>query len=62
MTPEQAKTIYHAASAVEYQKHQRDYSPVNQQLVVLAGFQAVIDAVTREVDNEYAMTLLAADK
>ena len=59
MTPEQAQAIYTAGCNVEYRKHQADYTPVNQHKVTLAGFQAVIDAVTAEVDNEYARKLVA---
>lgn len=58
MTPIDAQEIYHKGCKEEYAKHVADYSPVNQSKVVLAGFQAVIDAVTREVDNEYAMKLI----
>lgn len=59
MTPEQAQDIYHDARIAEYQRHLSDYTPVNQRATILAGFQAVIDAVTREVDTEYALRLLA---
>lgn len=63
MTPERAQEIYHEGCNVEYRKHQADYTPVNQNKVTLAGFQAVINAVrseaTAEVDNEYARKLLA---
>ena len=54
MTPEQAQDIYHAACTKEFNKHMHDYSPVNQRKGILAGFQALIDAVTSEVDLEYA--------
>ena len=63
MTPERAQEIYHEGCNVEYRKHQDNYTPVNQNKVTLAGFQAVIDAAkaeaTAEVDNEYARKLLA---
>lgn len=58
MTPEQASDIYQAARMAEYRKHQANYTPVNQRKTILAGFQAVIDAVRREVDAEYAMRYL----
>lgn len=61
MTPEQASDIYQAARMAEYRKHQANYTPVNQRKTVLAGFQAVIDAVTREVDTSYAKQLLSYD-
>lgn len=54
LTPEQAQTIYHEASMVEYRKYQSDYQPVNQKKVILAGFQAVIDAVINEQIKEQA--------
>ena len=59
MTPEQAQEIYHAARVNAYETVKSDYSPLNQQKVILAGFQAVIDAVTNEVDMEYVKKLLA---
>lgn len=55
MTPEEAQKIYHAATRQEYAKCQNDYTPLNQQAVILAGFQAVIDAVTRDIDKDYAL-------
>lgn len=58
MTPEQAREIDFAARKVEADKHMANYKPVNQEMVVLAGYQAVIDAVTREVDMEYVKKLL----
>lgn len=58
MTPEQAEAIDLAARKAEYQRHQNNYTPVNQRLVILAGYHAVIEAVTREVDTEWAMKLL----
>ena len=58
MTPQQAREIDFDARKMEAKKHMADYKPVNQELVILAGYQAVIDAVTREVDTEYAMKLL----
>lgn len=61
MTPEQAQEIFHAARMVEYRKHQANYTPVNQHKTEMAGFQAVIDAVTREVDIGYAKQLLSYD-
>jgi len=59
MTPEQAEKIYQDARMVEYHKSKHDYSPVNQRATVLAGYRAVIDAVTKEVDYEYALRMLA---
>ena len=58
MTPEEAEEIYFAGATAEYDKHKADYKPVNQRKTVLAGFQAVIDAVKREADTEYAMRYL----
>lgn len=58
MTPEQAQEIYHDAAMVEYEKHRSNYDPVNQQKVALAGFQGVIDAVTAEIDIDYAKKYL----
>lgn len=58
MTPEQAQDIYHEAGRAEYIKHQRDYSPVNQKKVILAGFGAVIDAVANEIHTDYALKYL----
>jgi hypothetical protein len=61
MTPEQAEDIYHEACKREFNKHMHDYTPVNQRKGILAGFQAVIDEVTKEIDNDYAnRTLLMA--
>lgn len=59
MTPKEAQDIYHKGRMAEYQNHIGNYTPVNQELTVLAGFQAVIDAVTKEVDNDYARKTLA---
>jgi len=59
MTPERAQEIYIEGGNVEYRKHQADYTPVNQHKVTMAGFKAVIDAVTKEVDNGYAEKLLS---
>lgn len=58
MTPKEARDIYHKGRMAEYFKHVGNYTPVNQELTELAGFQAVIDAVTQEVDTGYAMKLL----
>lgn len=58
MTPLEAQTIYHAARMAEYAKHRADNCPVNEQAVILAGFQAVIDAVTKAVDDEWALKIL----
>ena len=54
MAPEKAQEIYYAACAIEYAKHRAAYSPVNQQKVILAGFQSVIDVVAKEIHTEYA--------
>ena len=59
MTPEQAEEIYHAECTKIFQRHHFDYKPVNQREGILAGYQAIIDAVTREIDNEYALKLIA---
>jgi len=58
MTPEQAEDIYHEACKKEFYKHMHDYSPVNQRKGILAGFQAVIDAVTSEIDLDYANKMM----
>lgn len=58
MTPEQAESIDLAARKAEYRKHCDNYTPVNQRKVILAGYQAVIDAVRRECDVEFAMRYL----
>ena len=54
MTPQKAQDIYHDACMAEYHQHRAEYNPVNQRKVVMAGFQAVIDAVTKELDTQYA--------
>lgn len=61
MTPEQAEEIYHQACKREFDKHMHDYSPVNQRKGILAGFQAVIDAVSKEVDTDWAKRFLAVN-
>jgi len=58
MTPEQAEDIYHEACKREFNKHMHDYTPVNQRKGILAGFQAVIEAVTSEIDLEYANKMM----
>jgi len=58
MTPEKAQEIYIAGGAVEYEKHRAAYSPVNQNKVVMAGYQAVIDAVANEIHTDYAKKYL----
>ena len=52
MTPEQAENIDFAARKIEADKHMANYSPVNQRKVILAGYKAVIDAVTEEVQEQ----------
>lgn len=59
MTPEQAQAIFYEAAQAEYQRHSHNYTPVNQQKVQLAGYQAIIDAVTAEVDKDLADRYLA---
>ena len=58
MTPEEAETIYHEACTVEFTRHMHEQSPVNQRKGILAGFKAVIDAVTQEIDSDNAKRYL----
>lgn len=62
MTPEQAEEIYHAAAANEYADFKKDYTPVNQRRVRMAGFAAVISAVTSEIDKKYAINYLKMER
>jgi len=59
MTPEEAMDIDFKAREVEYQKHRKEYKPVNQMQVILAGYQAVIDAVKSEATKELAEKYLS---
>jgi len=59
MTPQQAETIYQDARAAEYRKHADNYCPANQRVTVLAGYEALITAVRKEIDTEYALKVLA---
>ena len=52
MTPQEALDIDFAARKVEADKHMANYKPVNQRAVILAGYQAVIEAVTEEVEKQ----------
>jgi len=61
-TPEHAEEIYHQACKREFDKHMHDYSPVNQRKGIMAGFQSVIDAVTQEIDTDWAKRFLANSK
>ncbi len=61
MTPEEAQDIYHAAATVEYEKHRNSYSPVNQQKVNLAGYQAIIEAVENEQTVRFVNKYLEAN-
>lgn len=62
MTPEEAQEIYHAASLIEYEKHRNSYSPVNQQKVNLAGYQAIIEAVENEQTIKFVSKYLEINK
>ncbi len=56
MTPEEAQEIYHNARLVAYETFKSDYSPVNQQKVVLAKWLQtapniiIMDEPTRGID------------
>ena len=58
MTPQQAQDIYYAAIHDERSKCKNDYNQPN----ILAGFQAVIDAVRIEFDTELALRYLDKSK
>lgn len=58
MTPEQAQEIYHQARVKAYEEFADHYKPAEQQAVILAGFQAVIDAVRIETESRMVREML----
>lgn len=62
MTPEEAENIYHAVCQTEFRKHINEYSPINQRKGILAGFKAVVDAVTKEIDSDNAKRYLLSSQ
>lgn len=60
MTPEEAEDIYYAAYRDSMHRQQiSDRNPVNQAIVRKDAWQAVIDAVTKEIDTDWARRFLA---
>jgi len=59
MTPTQAQAIFHKARMDEYHAQRENLKPVDEPAITLAGFQAVINAVTHEIDNDWSMRYLA---
>ncbi len=62
MTPEQAEEIYYA----EYRKsgiaQHACNNPVSQKEIRRAAWQAVIDAIYKEVDTDWAKRILALNE
>lgn len=59
MTPEQAEEIYWAAYHRDGISQHMANNPVDQVKLRHAAMQAVIDAVTKEIDTDWAKRILA---
>lgn len=59
MTPEEAESIFYAAYRESAHDQHMANSPVNQARVRKAAWQAVIDAVAKEIDTDWAKRFLA---
>ena len=59
MTPEQAEDIYYAAYRQEGMIQHHENRPLNQSEIRAAAWQAVIDAVTKEIDTDWTKRYLA---
>ena len=60
MSPKEAKTIYYKAYEAEYKRqHLKWDQPVVQHDAEMVAWKAVIDAIAREIDNDWAKKYLA---
>ena len=59
MTPQQAEDIYYAAYRDEGVRMHMQNKPVDQKALQMACWQAVIDAVTKEIDTDWTKRYLA---
>lgn len=57
MTPEEAQSLYYQSVRLKYREFVESNEPVKQRECDLAGFKAVIDAVRKETDIEWATKL-----
>lgn len=62
MTPQQAEDIYYAAYRDEGVRMHMENKLVDQNALRMACWQAVIDAVTKEIDTDWAKRFLAFDE